>query len=60
MVPAQPLARQQCGADDDEQRPEIGDQSGLHRRRIAKRREIEEMIAEETGNADDPDLCGLL
>ncbi|ENN89500.1 hypothetical protein RHSP_61017 [Rhizobium freirei PRF 81] len=59
VIPAQPLARQQGRADDDQKRPEIGDQPRFHRRRMAQRREIEEMVAEQAGNARYPDLGGL-
>src|SRR3546814_231845 len=39
MEPAQPLARQQRREDDDEQRPEVGDEAGIDRGRIAERSE---------------------
>ncbi len=51
VIPAQPLARQQRRTDDDQQRPEVGDQPRFHGRRIAKRREVEEVITEQPGNA---------
>jgi hypothetical protein len=56
MMPLQPLARHQRGAEHDEERPEIGDQAGLDRRRVAQRGEIEEVVAEQAGDADHPDL----
>src|SRR3546814_15366183 len=46
---------QQGGEDDDEQRPEIGDQAGLDRRRVAQRHEVEEVVAEQPADPGQPD-----
>src|SRR3546814_4227315 len=56
MEPAQPLARQQRREDDDEQRPEVGDEAGIDRGRIAERDEVEEVVAEEAADAERPEI----
>src|SRR3546814_17080272 len=59
MEPAQPLARQQRREDDDEQRPEVGDEAGIDRGRIAERDDVEEVEAEEAADAERPDRWRL-
>jgi hypothetical protein len=58
-MPSQPLSRQQRGTDDDEKRPQIGDQTCLDRWRIAQGGEVEEMVAKKACDADDPHLGWL-
>ena len=55
MAGPQPLAGQEAGEQHDQQRPEIGDQARLRRRREPQRGEVAEMIAEEPADADQPD-----
>ena len=55
MADAQPLARQQRGKQHDQQRPQIGDQARLGRRRPPQRGEVKRVIAEQPADADQPD-----
>src|SRR3546814_11445001 len=55
MEPAQPLARQQRREDDDEQRPEVGDEAGIDRGPIAERYGVAEVEAEGAADAGRPD-----
>ncbi len=49
----------QCRADDDEQRPEIGDQAGIDGWSVTQRGKIKEMVAKKPDNAEQPDPCRL-
>ncbi len=55
MLPFELLARQESGEGDEEQRPQIGDEAHLDRRRRADRGEINEMIAEQAADPQGPD-----
>src|SRR5690606_31906169 len=54
MMPAKALSRHEGGAQHDQQRPQIGDEACLDRRGVSDRREIEEVIAEEAADPDEP------
>ena len=55
VVRTQLFARQQRREQHDEQRPEIVDEPGLDRRRVAQRDVIERVIAEDPAHAEQPD-----
>src|SRR3546814_12511001 len=48
-----------CSSDLQQQRPEIADEAGFHRRRMGERGEVEGVIAEQPANAGEPDRPGL-
>src|SRR5579862_5833581 len=54
MTRAEALARLHGREEDDQQRPEIGYETRLGRRRAPERGEIECVIAEESADPDDP------
>ena len=54
LPPAQPFAGQETGEDHDEQRPEVVEQPGLHRRSQAHTHEVGEVVAEQTIDAQRP------
>ena len=55
MVPAQLFAWQQGRKQHDQQRPEVVDQARFDGRRVAQRKEVQEMVAEEATDAQGPD-----
>jgi len=59
MLEPQRLAGQRRGHQDDEQRPEIGDEARLCGRGGAQSGEIERVIAEQPADADEPNRPGL-